>query len=178
MKKNIIKKLLALEIKENGISEKTFNSLNEKEKEMLIKKNRKYFLKIELRKKIKIGLIGGVFDVLHIGHVVTLNEAKKHCDFLVVVIARDEHIKKKGREPIHTQIYRAKIVEFLKPVDAVILGKKNYKKVLEIVKPDIIIYGYDQEPFLKPPGVKIIKLNVFVNPNKFKSSKIVKRLGI
>ena len=130
------------------------------------------------RSKIKVVMTGGVFDILHMGHLFTLSEAKKYGDFLVVVIAKDEHITKKGRTPLHSQEYRAKMVEALKPVDAVVLGEDDPKKLVEQIKPDIIVYGYDQAEFMKPEGVKIIKLREHMEPEKFKTNEIIKKLGI
>jgi cytidyltransferase-like protein len=130
------------------------------------------------RAKIRVVLTGGVFDILHLGHLYTLTEAKKYGDFLVVVVARDEHISKKGRKPIHSQEYRAKMVEALKPVDGVVIGQDDPMKIVELIKPDVIVYGYDQEEFLKPEGVKIIKLKKPLEPEKLKTNKIIKELGL
>lgn len=172
------KKLLALQIRENGISEKTFLSLNHLEKSLLEERDDKYFLRASERAKVKVGLAGGVFDILHAGHVFTLNEAKKHCDVLAVVVASDEHIVKKGRTPVHAQEYRVAMVDFLKPVDVAVAGGKNFGETLERVKPDVIIYGYDQKEFLTPEGVEIVKLKKHIEPEKFKSSKIIRELGL
>jgi len=130
------------------------------------------------RAKIKVVMTGGVFDILHMGHLFTLTEAKKYGNFLVVVVARDEHISKKGRNPIHSQEYRAKMVEALKPVDAVVLGEEDPGRLVELIKPEVIVYGYDQGEFLKPEGVKIVKLAEHIEPEKFKTNKIIKELGI
>lgn len=173
-----LRKLFSLQIRESGISRKTFDSLPDSQKALLVEREGKYFLSPSERMKIRVGLAGGVFDIVHIGHVLTLNEAKKHCDALVVAIARDEMIAKKGRKPVHTQEARAAMVEFLKPVDAVVLGRKDYREILDFVKPDVIIYGYDQEEFAKPAGVEIVKLEKRVEPEKFKSSRIIRELGL
>ncbi len=122
-------------------------------------------------------MTGGVFDLIHMGHIFTLTEAKKYGNYLVVVVAKDEFIEKKGRKPIHTQEYRAKLVSMLKMVDEVVLGEDDPKKLIEKVKPDVIVYGYDQEPFLKPEGVKIIKLEKGLNENEFKTGKIIEKFG-
>ncbi len=129
-------------------------------------------------KKLKIVMTGGVFDVLHAGHIFTLNEAKKHGDFLVVVVANDSYIRKKGRKPIHSQRYRAMMVEALKPVDVVVPGGQNPMALIKMIKPDVIVYGYDQKPFLRPKGVKIVRLTKYIEPEKFKTNKIIKKLGI
>ncbi len=130
------------------------------------------------RAKIKVVMTGGVFDILHMGHIFTLTEAKKYGDFLVVIIASDIHVSKKYRKSIHSQEYRAKMVEALKPVDIVVLGEDDPNKLIEKIKPDVIVYGYDQEEFLKPKGVKIIKLKKHVEPEKFKTNRIIKELGL
>lgn len=46
----------------------------------------------------KIAVTAGTFDLLHPGHFNTLNFAKKHADELVVIIARDETVKKLKEE--------------------------------------------------------------------------------
>jgi cytidyltransferase-like protein len=168
------KKLFALQVKEGGISQKDFQNFSDSEKALLVEREGKYYLNQAERTRIRVGLMGGAFDIVHMGHVFTLNEARKYCDVLVVAVARDELILKKGRKPVHSQEYRAAMVEFLKPVDVALLGGKDYKELLENVKPNVIIYGYDQEEFAKPPGVEIIKLKKHIEPEKFKSSKIIK----
>jgi FAD synthetase len=132
----------------------------------------------EQRKDLRVVMTGGVFDILHMGHILTLTEAKKHGDVLVVVLARDDMISRKGRKLIHSQDYRAKMVEALKPVDIVVLGSDNPEDLVKRIKPDVIIYGYDQQEFLKPEGVEIVKLKQHIEPEKFKTNKIIKELGL
>jgi len=126
----------------------------------------------------KIVLTGGVFDIIHLGHIYTLTEAKKYGDILVVVIANDKFISKKGRTPIHQQKYRAKLVEMLKPVDKVVLGGDDPKKLVDEIKPDVIVYGYDQPIFLKPKGVKIVKLENGFDSENLKTGKIIEKFGL
>lgn len=175
MKKRIIK-LYVLQVKNEGIPEDAYHFLEPEEREMLLEAGDVFVLKPEYRKKIKVVLSGGVFDILHAGHVVTLNEAKKQGDVLVVAVARDENVKK--RKPIHDAEYRALMVDFLKPVDTAIVGYDKPEKMLKVVSPDILVYGYDQEPVLKPKGVKIVKLKKSVNEKKFKTSRIIEELGL
>ncbi|MBI2079461.1 adenylyltransferase/cytidyltransferase family protein [Candidatus Micrarchaeota archaeon] len=176
--KDLIKKLYYLQIKNWGIPPSDFEKFSQEEKQFLEPKESKYFLKNPFKKQIKIVATGGVFDILHIGHLYTLNEAKKHGDFLVVIIARDDMIRKKNRKPIHSQDYRAKMVESLKPVDCAILGIEEPTKTLEFLKPDIIVYGYDQKDFLRPEGIQIIKLDKHLEEQKFKTHKIIEELGL
>ncbi|HID72515.1 TPA: hypothetical protein EYP38_01120, partial [Candidatus Micrarchaeota archaeon] len=87
---------------------------------------------------LRVGLTGGVFDIVHAGHVATLTKAKSMCDVLVVVIARDETVEKlKGKRPINGEGLRRAVVAALKPVDAAILGdKRDFLKPVRAVSPD------------------------------------------
>ncbi len=172
-----VRKLFIMQIKDNGIPSDA--ELDEEDKIMLDEKEGRHYLKDEFRKKLSVVLTGGVFDILHAGHVYTLSEAKKHGDVLVVAVARDEQVKKrKNREPVHSQEYRRMMVGALKPVDLAVVGFENPEKMIEVVNPQTIVYGYDQPDFLKPEGVEIIKLKEHVEEDKFKTNKIIKELGI
>jgi len=69
-------------------------------------------------------------------------------------------------------------VQALKPVDLAILGGDEMEETFKRVGPDLIVYGYDQKPFLKPMGVKVVRLKSRVNPEKAKTSKILRMLGM
>ncbi len=176
--KEIVKKLFAMQLNYGGMADDIYHFLPVQEKEMLVEANGRFFLKDEERKKIRVVLTGGVFDILHIGHIITLTEAKKHGDVLVVAIAKDEHIRKKGREPVHAQEYRKMMVEALKPVDVAISGRDNPEELIAIVKPEVIVYGYDQKEFLKPAGIEVVKLSKKIDDSKFKTGKILVDLGL
>ena len=113
---------------------------------------------------LKIVLAGGVFDIIHPGHIHTLNAAKALGDVLVVVIATDKTaVKMKKRSPLHNQESRCELVSCLSMIDAVIIGNEdNIFETVKLVKPDIIALGYDQihqEKFISD-GCKEIKLDV------------------
>lgn len=132
------------------------------------------------RKLIKVGLTGGTFDIVHIGHIRTLEEAKKYVDILAVVVARDNTVKMfKNREPLNTEDIRLEIVSNLKPVDVAILGsEKDFMIPVKRIKPDIIFLGYDQK--LLPPlkgkirDIQIKKINIYYKG--YKSSLMIKKL--
>ncbi len=91
-------------------------------------------------------MASGVFDILHPGHVLFLQEAKKLGDELVVVVARDSTAKKFKHKPIMPEEVRRFLVESLKPVDRAVLGHEyDMYKTVEEIKPDIIVLGYDQK---------------------------------
>lgn len=93
----------------------------------------------------KIVLAGGCFDILHLGHVTFLENAKKAGDVLILLLESDEAIKKlKGKDrPFNNQKTRAKILSSIEFVDYIILLKKpftakNYNEIVEKIAPDII----------------------------------------
>ena len=112
----------------------------------------------------KIVLAGGVFDIIHPGHIHTLNAAKALGDVLVVAIATDKTAEKmKKRSPLHNQELRRELVTSLSMVDKAIVGHEDdiFQTVKE-VKPNIIVLGYDQvhqEKFISD-GCKRINLDV------------------
>jgi cytidyltransferase-like protein len=112
----------------------------------------------------KIVLAGGVFDIIHPGHIHTLNAAKALGGILVVAIATDKTAEKmKKRSPLHNQELRRELVSCLSMVDKAIVGHEDdiFQTVKE-VKPDIIVLGYDQvhqEKFISD-GCKRINLDV------------------
>lgn len=87
----------------------------------------------------------GVFDILHLGHLRFLQEAKRLGDELVVVVATDATTRARKHEPITSQGTRLELVEALKPVDRAVLGREgDIFDIVEELKPDIIALGYDQ----------------------------------
>ena len=93
----------------------------------------------------KIVLAGGCFDILHLGHVAFLENAKKTGDVLILLLESDEAIKKlKGdKRPVNSQDSRAKILSAIEFVDFVIILKKplkthDYNILVKDISPDVI----------------------------------------
>ena len=131
----------------------------------------------------KIVLAGGVFDIIHPGHINTLNDAKKLGDVLVVVVATDKTaIKMKRRKPLHNAKLRQELVSSLTMVDLCIIGdEEDIFKTVDLVKPQIIVLGYDQahqEQFIID-GCKKINLDVRVarleSPRPETSSSVIQK---
>src|SRR4030066_1232003 len=107
--------------------------------------------KPEMTKKGKVVLASGTFDLLHLGHVKYLEEAKKAGGKnaqLIVIVAKDSTVeKRKGEKPVMPEEQRRALVESLKVVDRAILGYKAFamSQVIEGIKPDVIAVGYDQD---------------------------------
>ena len=177
--KKVIRELYISQLKNKGVPKELFLRLPKDFKHLLRKKGPKYVLTDAARKKIKVVLTGGIFDVIHMGHIFTLRKAREKGDVLVAVVGKDSLIiEKKKRKPIHSQDYRVMMVEFMKPVDVALMGSRNMTTTLKKVKPNVIVYGPDQESLLKPKGVKVIKLKKLLDPKKFKTTYIIKKLGL
>ena len=142
-------------------------------------------------KKGKVVLASGTFDLLHLGHVKFLEEAKKAGGpnaKLVVIVARDSTVKKrKGRAPIIPEDQRRALIEALKVVDEALLGYEdfNIERTIEKIKPDIIAVGHDQSgierevrKFIEEKGLKIevVKIRKFGREELNSSSKIMRKI--
>ena len=95
-------------------------------------------------------LAAGKFDILHLGHISYLEQAKELAGEdgeLVVVIALDKTIlRERGAPPVFPQEQRRKIVESLGFVDRAVIGldTDDHTTIVSQIKPDIIALGYDQ----------------------------------
>lgn len=131
----------------------------------------------------------GVFDIIHEGHVKFLESCKRLVkdSELIVVVARDSTVlREKGEKPIIPEEQRRFIVESLKPVDGAILGNEGNDKlkIVEQIKPDLIVLGYDQpwdekelERKLRKKGlnVRVVRLKKY---SEMSSSKIRNRIKL
>jgi FAD synthetase len=100
--------------------------------------------------KRKIVLAAGKFDILHLGHISYLEQARELAGEdgeLVVVIALDKTIvRERGAPPVFPAEQRRRIVESLKFVDRAVIGldTDNHTTIVSEIKPDLIALGYDQ----------------------------------
>jgi len=168
------------------LSEDAINlKIDELIKNQLVNEDRKTLTEIG-RNSLRIVLAGGVFDIIHPGHIHTLNAAKELGDVLVVVVATDNTaVKMKKRQPLHSQEQRQELVNSLAMVDLCLIGQEdNIFKTVNHVKPQIIALGYDQVHQEKSitEGCKKIELDAKVarlqSPiPESSSSKIQKEYG-
>lgn len=94
----------------------------------------------------KVVFTNGVFDLLHVGHLRYLQEARAQGDFLLVALNSDELVRRlKGPErPIVTELERAELINALRCVDLVtIFGTDTPVPLVAAVKPAIYAKGGD-----------------------------------
>jgi D-beta-D-heptose 7-phosphate kinase/D-beta-D-heptose 1-phosphate adenosyltransferase len=94
----------------------------------------------------KIVFTNGCFDLLHIGHVTYLEEAKKLGDILIVGINTDASVRvlKGPTRPIQNENDRSEILAALKAVDHTILFSEDTPlNLIKKIKPDVLVKGGD-----------------------------------
>lgn len=94
----------------------------------------------------KIVFTNGCFDLLHVGHVKYLKEARSKGDFLVVAINSDASVKKlKGpSRPIQNEGDRSEILAALEAVNATVIFEEDTpENIIKLLKPDVLVKGGD-----------------------------------
>lgn len=135
----------------------------------------------------KVVLVGGCFDILHLGHIRFLKEAKKH-GLVIVALESDETLTKhKGKSrPIHKQIERAEMLSQLETVDYVLLlpyftTDKEYFDLTKTISPDIIaITQDDPQLFNKQKQAEMVGAKIIVTPkiNTPSTTQLAKLLSL
>jgi FAD synthetase len=130
-------------------------------------------------------MVFGTFDIFHKGHINFLQQARREGDFLIVVVALDETVKKiKKRKAQNNARRRLLAIKNSQLADKVILGNLSDKyAVIKKYQPDIICLGYDQKAYIdklkdKLAGFKLDKTRIIrlksYYPRKYKSSLLLK----
>jgi FAD synthetase len=138
------------------------------------------------RPKIRRVLVGGTFDILHIGHIHYLQEASNY-GLVYAVVARDSNVTRiKGKEPVFNEKERVEMLSSIKYVYRALLGdKKDFMKPVEDVKPDVIVLGPDQpidenylveEALKRGLKVEVMRLAERIEPGIASTTNIIKRI--
>lgn len=142
-----------------------------------------------LRKSGKsIVLVGGCFDIVHVGHIKFLEEAKRHADILIVLLESDEKVKKiKGNSrPLFTAIERAKVLSSINFVDCVVVlpyTKKDtdYEKIIAQIRPSVIA-ATEHDPHIAKKRNHAARVNaklvIIPHINTHSTSTLAQMLGI
>lgn len=136
-------------------------------------------------------LVAGKFDILHLGHLAYLEQAKALAGDdgeLIVIIALDKTIEReRGAPPVFPQEQRRRLVEALGFVDRAVIGldTEDHTEIVIQTEPDIIALGYDQytnlerlEQRISEKGLhtKVIRLEKMVADGLCSSTLIRERI--
>jgi len=128
----------------------------------------------------------GTFSIIHPGHLLFLEEARKLADELIVIVARDRNIKKRKNDIVIPEKQRLRVVKALKVVDRAILGDEEdiFKPIMKI-NPDLIALGKDQEfdeDWLREElkkrrlKAKVVRINKYLSGELNSSRKIIENI--
>ena len=137
---------------------------------------------VQLRKEnLSIGFTNGCFDLLHKGHIYSISEAKKKCDYLIVAINSDISVSiiKGPNRPVDDQANRVLKLSKLDDVDAIIIFyDDNPLKLIKDIYPDILFKGADYKnkeiigsEFIIENGGKVELIDIL---NGYSTTNIIK----
>lgn len=128
----------------------------------------------------RVVLTNGVFDLLHVGHLRYLRQARRAGDVLVVGVNADSTVNKPGR-PLVPDAERAELVAALDPVDfVVIFGESTADALLRAVQPDVYVKGADYSEATLPEASTANEIGaqlMFVELVANRSSSALARVG-
>lgn len=146
-------------------------------------------LKLELGNK-KVVFVTGCFDLLHRGHLDHLYSASSLGEVLIVGVLPDKYIRTfKNREPVNSQLERARILDALKPVTHVVLVTYVQSddplptglKILSEIRPNIFLHRGDSKVY-KTLKKEFLKLGVTIKESPLKkvnsTSRLIKKAKI
>jgi len=113
--------------------------------QFLLKDNIEIINRIKVERK-KIVFTNGCFDLLHVGHIRYLAQAKKLGDFLIIGLNSDSSVKElKGEDrPINSFEDRATLLSAIESVDSVIMFEEQTpENLIKDIVPDILVKGGD-----------------------------------
>lgn len=141
----------------------------------------------------RIVLAAGSFDVVHSGHLLFLDFAKRQGDILVVFVGSDRVIREaKGRErPVFPEQLRLRMIAGFEVVDYVALLDEDYsdgiglENILKSLRPNVWVYSYEslnqrqRREMARNLGIQVV-INPRIKPGRYKgplsTTDIVKKL--
>ena len=128
----------------------------------------------------KIGYFPGAWDLLHVGHIRALEEAKQHCDYLIVGLGECPHVGNLHKHiPILSLQERYELLRANKFIDAIVVYKSEYDSIaLDTWFPyDVRFMGSDHKHNRKNHEKRIKKKIIYLSRNhNYSSSELRKRI--
>lgn len=114
----------------------------------------------ELKSKTVVAT-SGFFDPIHPGHASCLVESKKFGDVLVVILDGDQRAKTKKGKSFMPEIDRARVVDYIKEVDYVVIynhpTRNDCVEAVEIIRPDVFTKGGDRDGSKNVPEFDVVE---------------------
>ncbi|MDZ4772125.1 MAG: adenylyltransferase/cytidyltransferase family protein [Planctomycetota bacterium] len=133
----------------------------------------------------RVVLANGCFDILHVGHVRYLEDAKAQGDFLVVALNTDESVRalKGETRPVVTLRERAEVLRALRCVDMVTsFGEATLEQTLREIRPDVHAKGADYTRESVPERAVDIELGIEIaicgDVKEHSSSELAEKLRV
>jgi rfaE bifunctional protein nucleotidyltransferase chain/domain len=134
----------------------------------------------------EVVLCHGVFDLLHLGHIRHLDEARREGDMLIVTVTADAFVNKGPGRPVFNEMMRAEMLSALATVDWVgVNGAPTAEPVLEAIRPSVYVKGSEYEDPSDDVSGKIVDERTaverhggrvfFTNDVTFSSSSLINR---
>ena len=131
-----------------------------------------------------MALANGCFDLLHVGHVRLLAEARRHCDVLIVALNSDESTRasKGPSRPFVPLAERLELVAALADVDHVTsFAEPTADAIIRALRPDLLVKGTDRTPDEVPECDTLAacggRVLICGDPKTHSSSELIRRLG-
>lgn len=128
----------------------------------------------------------GVFDILHVGHIILLEKARKLGDYLIVGIVGDKviHATKGKDRPINNEQDRSRVISSLSCVDAVVYQYESDPitslKWLDenLIKIDVVVHGDDFFPLKDIETAKYLGIEIINLPysKEYSTTKIIEKI--
>lgn len=133
----------------------------------------------KIRSVKTIGFVNGVFDLLHGGHIALLENARRHCDFLIVGINSDTSVKqiKGDSRPIIKEHDRATMLSAIRYVDAVIIfDEVTPEEILKQIRPDVVVKSSQYKDGNLPELTTLTEIScnlIYVDPDPSQSTTTI-----
>ena len=132
-----------------------------------------------MSRHFKVVLCNGCWDLLHFGHLIHLEAARKLGSFLVVSVTHDDYVNKGEGRPVYPHKQRAALIAALRCVDEVMVVK-SLISAMHLVRPDILVKGVDykggldqeHEDYCKEYGIEIR----YTDTPKYSATELIRGL--
>lgn len=128
-------------------------------------------------------MTNGTFDILHVGHIRCIKDARSRGDYLIVAVNSDSSVKKykNPKLPIISEAERLEMVSSLRWVDYVIkFDEATCDNLIDMIRPNIIAKGADYTPETVPERETVAAyggdIAICGDPKDHASSKIIQRI--